>query len=148
MTQLTKPDISTSPFSARAWMQLMKSKTWFALSPTNSAASVYRRWWCPVIEYHFLRNDSKEYQRNKSQYDTKPVPVSLLSASRKICNMIFSLNFYQKEPVGGNREAASCQVYSADSNGRKISDTPTIIADKTIDNVQKCRSAFSAAPSI
>ena len=25
----------------------------------------------PVIEYHFLRNDSKEYKRNRSQYDTK-----------------------------------------------------------------------------
>lgn len=50
----------------------------------------------PVIEYHYLRNDSMEYKRNKQKYDTKPVTVNLLSANRKISNMIFSLNFYQK----------------------------------------------------
>lgn len=50
----------------------------------------------PVIEYHYLRNDSKAYQRNKAKYDTRPVEVGLLSASRKISNMIFSLNFYQR----------------------------------------------------
>ncbi len=25
----------------------------------------------PVIEYHYLRNDSMEYRRNKQKYDTK-----------------------------------------------------------------------------
>ena len=53
----------------------------------------------PVIDYHHLRNDSMEYKRNKQKYDTKPVTVSLLSASRKISNMIFNLNFYQKDAV-------------------------------------------------
>ena len=32
----------------------------------------------PVIEYHYLRNDSMEYRRNKQKYDTKPVTVNLL----------------------------------------------------------------------
>ena len=91
----------------------------------------------PVIEYHFLRNDSKEYKRNKSKYDTKPVEVGLLSANRKISNMIFSLNFYQKEPVSGNREAATYQLYFTDSNGKVISDVAKIIADKTSDNGQE-----------
>ena len=81
----------------------------------------------PVIEYHFLRNQSKEYKRNKSKYDTKPVEIS---------NMIFSLNFYQKEPVGGNREAATYQLYFTDSAGKPISDVQKIIADKTSDNGQ------------
>lgn len=90
----------------------------------------------PVIEYHFLRNQSKEYKRNKSKYDTKPVEISLLSANRKISNMIFSLNFYQKEPVGGNREAATYQLYFTDSVGKAISDIQKIIADKTSDNGQ------------
>lgn len=88
----------------------------------------------PVIDYHHLRNDSMEYRRNKQKYDTKPVTVSLLSASRKISNMIFSLNFYQKDAVGANREAATYQVYFTDSNGKQISDVQKIIADKTIDN--------------
>ena len=91
----------------------------------------------PVIDYHYLRNDSKEYQRNKSKYDTKPVDIALLSPNRKICNMLFSLNFYQKQPVGGNREAATYQLYFTDSIGKVISDTVKLIADKTSDNEQE-----------
>lgn len=91
----------------------------------------------PVIEYHFLRNQSKEYKKNKSKYDTKPVEISLLSANRKISNMIFSLNFYQKDAVGGNREAATYQLYFTDSSGKAISDVQKIIADKSSDNGQE-----------
>lgn len=85
----------------------------------------------PVIEYHFLRNASKEYKKNRQKYDTKPVTVSLISANRKITNMIFSLNFYQKEAVSGNREAATYILYFVDAGGKQISDTQKIIADKT-----------------
>ena len=88
----------------------------------------------PVIEYHYLRNDSMEYRRNKQKYDTKPVTVNLLSANRKISNMIFSLNFYQKDAVSANREATTYQVYFTDENGKLISDVQKIIADKTSDN--------------
>ncbi len=85
----------------------------------------------PVISYHHLRNASKEYQKHKSKYDTTPVTVSLLSASRKISNMIFSLNFYQKEAVGDNRVAQTYQLYFADEYGKQISDVQKIIADRT-----------------
>lgn len=85
----------------------------------------------PLIEYHHLRNDYVEYQHNRGKYDTKPVTVALLSASRKISNMIFSLNFYQEDAVGANREAATYDVYFVDKNGQKISDVQKIIADKT-----------------
>ncbi len=91
----------------------------------------------PVIEYHYLRNDSKAYQKNKAKYDTKPVEVGLLSASRKISNMIFSMNFYQKDAVGDNRSAANYLLYFVDSDGKQISDTAKIIADKTSDNGQE-----------
>lgn len=91
----------------------------------------------PVIEYHYLRSDSKAYQRNKAKYDTKPVEIGLLSASHKISNMIFSLNFYQKEAVGDNRSAANYLLYFVDSDGKQISDTVKIIADKTSDNGQE-----------
>lgn len=87
----------------------------------------------PVIEYHFFRNSSKEYLRNKNKYDTKPVEISLLSAVRKISNKIFKMNFYQKEPVGGNRKAAVYQAYFTDNTGRQVSDIVRIIADKTSD---------------
>lgn len=91
----------------------------------------------PVIEYHHLRNNSKEYMRNKQKYDTKPVEISLLSATHKVSNMIFSLNFYQKEAVCDNREAATYQLYFTDSSGKQISDIQKIIADKTSDNGQE-----------
>lgn len=91
----------------------------------------------PVIDYHFLRNQNKQYQRNQKKYDTKPVEISILSAMHKVSNMIFSLNFYQKEPVGDNREAATYQLYFTDSNGRQVSDVAKIIADKSSDNGQE-----------
>lgn len=90
----------------------------------------------PVIDYQFLRNSSKTYQQNRDKYDTKPVTISLLSATRKISNMIFSLNFYQKEPVGDNRSSCNYQLYFTDANGKQISDVSRIIADKTSNNGQ------------
>ncbi len=90
----------------------------------------------PVIDYHFLRSDYAEYQRNKDKIDTKPVEICLLSASRKICNMIFALNFYQKDAVGDNREATNYLLYFVDTNGSQISDTVKVIADKTSDDAQ------------
>lgn len=90
----------------------------------------------PILTYHHLRNDSKEYQKHKSQYDTMPVTIGLLSSSRKISNMIFSLNFYQKEAVGGNRVAQRYQLYFTDEYGKQISDMQTIIADRTSTNNQ------------
>ena len=91
----------------------------------------------PVLEFRFLRNQSKEYKANRSKYDTKPVEISLLSANRKISNLIFSLSFYQKEPVSGNREAAAYSLYFTDAGGKMISDTCRIIADKTSENSQE-----------
>lgn len=95
-----------------------------------------------------LRNQSKEYQRNKSIYAPKSVEVSLLSATHKVSNMIFSLNFYQKEAVGDNRAAAVYQIYFTDSNGKQISDIQKIIADKTSENGQErtFRCSFSLKP--
>lgn len=74
----------------------------------------------PLIEYHHLRNDSIEYQKNKEKYDTKPAEVALLSGTHKVSNPIFSLSFYQKEAVGYNVEAALYYVYFTDSNGKKL----------------------------
>lgn len=90
----------------------------------------------PIIDYHYMRKDSAGYQKNKKKYDTKPVTLELLSSSHKISNMIFSLNFYQKEAVGDNREAATYLLYFVDSEGSQVSDTQRIIADKISDNNQ------------
>lgn len=90
----------------------------------------------PIVEYQHLRTATKAYQRNRDKIDTKPVTLNLLSAGRKISNMIFSLSFYQREPVGDNREQATYLIYFTDSNGKQISDTCKIIADKTSENGQ------------
>ena len=91
----------------------------------------------PLIEYKHLRNSSKEYLHNKEKYDTKPVKVKLLSANHKVSNNIFSLNFYQEDAVGDNREATNYDVYFADASGQKISDIQKIIADKRGDSAQE-----------
>ena len=88
----------------------------------------------PVIEYHYLRNDSMEYKRNKQKYDTKPVTVNLLSANRKNQQYDFFFELLSKDAVGTNREAATYQVYFTDEYGKQISDVQKIIADKTSDN--------------
>ena len=97
----------------------------------------------PLIEYRFLRSDSKEYKSYRSKYDTKPVSISILSASRKISNKIFNLNFFQTEPVSANREQATYQIYFTDDNGVPVSDIVKLIADKISSNEQerifKCR---------
>lgn len=83
----------------------------------------------PVISYHHLRNNYKVYQTNKDKYDTKPVEITLLSTNRKICNMIFGLNFFQTEAVGDNRVPCSYLMYFVDDNGKQVSDVQKIIAD-------------------
>lgn len=90
----------------------------------------------PVVEYQHLRTASAAYKKNKDKIDTKPVSLNLLTPSRKISNMIFSLSLYQAEAVGGNRKAATYKLYFTDVNGTPISDTCKIIADKTNENAQ------------
>lgn len=91
----------------------------------------------PIIEYHFLRNQSKEYKENRSLYDTKPVEICLLSSNRKISNMMFSLDFYQKEPVGINRQAMIYKLYFTNGNGNLVSDIQKVVADKTEHDIQE-----------
>lgn len=102
----------------------------------------------PLVSYKHLRNQSKEYQRHRDKYDTKPVEVNLLSANHKVTNMLFSLNFYQKEAVGDNREAAVYNAYFVDATGKKISDAAKIIADKKSTNAQErtFRCTFNLKP--
>ena len=93
----------------------------------------------PLLDYHFLRNQSKEYQDNRYKYDTLPVTLDLLSPPKKISNMIFTLNFYQKEAVGGNRRAAVYTLYFTDSTGELVSDGHHVTADRKSSNIQERR---------
>lgn len=82
----------------------------------------------PVIEFKNVRATSKKF------VDVKKAELQLISQSRKISNSIFSLDFYQKEPVSGKIAAAAYEIYMADAAGQAVSDKKTIIADKTSNN--------------
>lgn len=82
----------------------------------------------PVIEYKNVRSTSKKF------VDVKKVVLQLISQSRKVSNSIFSLDFYQTEAVGGKITEAVFDIYMADSNGKLVSDTQSVIADKTSNN--------------
>ncbi len=81
-----------------------------------------------VIEYKNIRSGSKKF------VDAGRVELMLISQSRKISNSIFSLDFYQKDAVGGKLSAATYEVYMADASGKPVSDKKMIIADKTSNN--------------
>lgn len=79
----------------------------------------------PVIEFKNMRTNSRNYVQ------VRKAVLQLISQSRKISNSIFSLDFYQTEPVSGKTAAATYDIYLADAAGRVVSDTKTVIADKT-----------------
>lgn len=91
----------------------------------------------PLIDFHYFRAGTKAYQKNRDKIVTFPVKIGLLSTVRKIRNMNFSLDFYQKEKVGGNRVAAAYSLYFIDSSGKPVSDAKRFIADKTDEEPQK-----------
>ena len=82
----------------------------------------------PVIEFKNIRASSKKF------VDVKKAELQLISQSRKVSNSIFSLDFYQKEPVSGKVSAATYEIYMTDAAGKQVSDRKTIIADKTSNN--------------
>ncbi len=82
----------------------------------------------PVIEYRNMRSTSKKF------VDVKKAEIQLLTQIHKVSNSIFSLDFYQKEAVGGKVAAATYEIYMADAAGKAVSDKKVIIADKTSDN--------------
>ena len=84
----------------------------------------------PLVAYRHLRNDNKEYQRNRSKIDVKPVELKLLSEQRTISNMIFNMSFYQSEMLSETREASSFILYFVDEYDNRISDEVRIIADR------------------
>lgn len=85
----------------------------------------------PVIAFQHVRASSVRYQQHSDRYAMKPVGLQLLTASRTISNMAFSLKFYQPQPVGGSWQAAVYDICLVDSQDNAVSDTQRIIADKT-----------------
>lgn len=85
----------------------------------------------PVISFKSVRADSKQFMKNKAQFEMQAVELSVLSTTKRITNMIFTMNFLQMQSVGQNRKAATFEVYFTDEYNNKISDIQRIVADKT-----------------
>lgn len=82
----------------------------------------------PVIAYKNLRTNSKNY------VEVTDAELKLLSETRKITNLIFSLDFYQRQPVGDKVQPCTYTLYMTDEDGVIISDRQTVIADKSSEN--------------
>lgn len=85
----------------------------------------------PVISFKSVRADSKQFMKNKAKFEMQAVEITPLSTTKRITNMIFTMNFLQLQPVGQNRKAATFEVCFTDAFGTKISDVQRIVADKS-----------------
>ena len=82
----------------------------------------------PVIVYKGMRSGYKQY------VEVQNPGLALISESRKVSNLIFSLDFLQKQPVGEKVQACSYTLHFTDEAGVPVSDTQTVIADKASGN--------------
>ena len=62
----------------------------------------------PVIAFKNLRTSNKNY------VEVKNAELKLLSESRKISNLIFSLEFHQRQPVGDKIQPCTYSIYMTD----------------------------------
>ena len=82
----------------------------------------------PVILYKGIRANSKNY------VEVQNPGLSLISESRKVSNLMFSLDFLQKQPVGDKVQPCNYTLHFADEVGKPVSDFQTVIADRTSGN--------------
>lgn len=85
----------------------------------------------PVIVYKGMRSGYKRY------VEVQNPGLSLISESRKVSNLIFSLDFLQKQPVGEKVQASSYTLHFTDDLGVPVSDTQTVNADRTSSNASE-----------
>ena len=84
----------------------------------------------PVIEFKGVRADSKQFKKHKEQFEMQPVEVTPLSTTKRITNMIFTVNFLQLQPVDQAHSAMIFETYFTDEYDNKVSDVQRIVADK------------------
>lgn len=82
----------------------------------------------PVIAYKNMRTSYKKY------VEVKNAELKLLSESRKVSNLIFSLDFHQRQATGEKIQPCTYSIYMTDDEGIVVSDRQTVIADKSSDN--------------
>jgi uncharacterized protein (TIGR02687 family) len=82
----------------------------------------------PVIVYKGMRTGYKKY------VEVQNPGLSLISESRKVTNLMFSLDFLQKQPVGDKVQPCNYRLYFIDDEGIPVSDSQTVIADRASAN--------------
>lgn len=82
----------------------------------------------PVIVYKGMRTGYKKY------VEVQNPGLSLISESRKVSNLMFSLDFLQRQPVGDKVQPCNYTLHFMDDEGGPISDFQTVIADRTSGN--------------
>ncbi len=85
----------------------------------------------PVIVYKGMRSGSKQY------VEVQNPGLSLISESRKVSNLMFSLDFLQKQQVGDKVQVCNYSLHFTDDSGVSVSDTQTVIADRTSENASE-----------
>jgi hypothetical protein len=85
----------------------------------------------PVVVYKGMRAGYKHY------VEVQNPGLLLISESRKISNLIFSLDFLQNQPVGEKVQASTYTLHFTDDMGVPVSDTQTVIADRISSNASE-----------
>lgn len=85
----------------------------------------------PVVVYKGTRTGSKKF------VEVQNPGLALISETRRITNLMFSLDFLQKQPVGEKVQPCTYTLHFADDGGAPISDFQTVIADRTSDNASE-----------
>jgi uncharacterized protein (TIGR02687 family) len=85
----------------------------------------------PVIVYKGMRSGYKRF------VEVQNPGLSLISESRKVSNLIFSLDFLQKQPMGEKVQACSYTLHFTDDMGVPVSDTQTVITDRSSSNASE-----------
>ena len=85
----------------------------------------------PVIVYKNLRASSKKY------VEVSNAELKLLSESRKVSNLLFSLDFFQRQPIGEKIQPCTYTIYMTDDEGKIVSDRQMVIADRTSANASE-----------
>lgn len=79
----------------------------------------------PVILYKNLRPSSKKY------VEAFNAELKLLSESRKVSGLIFSLDFFQQQPIGDKVRPCAYTLYMVDDGDKVVSDRKTVNADRS-----------------
>ena len=85
----------------------------------------------PVILFKNLRSSSHDYK------EVRNAEIRLLTESRKVANLIFSLEFYQAQPCGDKIQPCTYTIYMTDEDGTLVSDRQKLIADKSSPNASE-----------